>query len=1386
MKNYLLLSSLLFANVCFAQFTDDFTDGNFTTNPVWAGSTNRFVVSSNQLRLQAPAVTDVAYLSTVSHSIENASWEFSLKLDFNPSNGNYTRVYLVSDQADLAGALNGYFVLIGDTPDEISLYRQTGTTRTKIIDGVDGRTNLSVVNAKVKVIRDASGLWTLFSDIGPTNNLQTEGSVTDITHTVSSYAGVFCNYTATRNSHFYFDNFAVTGTPVMDITAPVVQSVEVSSATEITLTFSEALNNTAAETPSNYTVIGTLAAPSSAALLNNQKSVKLTFFSPFENGVLQMLSFSGIKDLALNGATGQVTFRYFVPIAAAFNDIVINELFPDPSPQIGLPSSEFLELYNRSSKPFDLAGWKLKDLTSVASLPSAFLLPGQYLILCNTSVVADYAAHGETLGVANFPTLNNSGDAFTLIDPNGLTVDSVNYSINWFQDEDKAQGGYTLERLNPQIASNEPTNWRASVNANGGTPGQQNSLFGENPDVVAPAIVKLEVVSSQLLKLTFSEPLDIAQAEEEANYAISDGTRPNEATLSGDVLMLHFSETFTNGKSDTLVIEIFSDAAGNIVNATKVPFRYFVATPATQGCILFNEIMADPTPVVQLPEAEYIEVVNASSSPFDLQGWELSDATTTTSLPSFVLLPGEFLILTSSTNKTKFSSYGHVLGVPNFPSLNNTGESLVIRDSNKQKIDSLSYVLAWYQNDEKKEGGFSLERLQYDLSSIDDTNWRASESITGGTPGTINSVFGKNPDIKSPELVRLEVATDHDLTLVFNEALSPVQAMDVSNFAADKGLGNPAKSELASSGTEISLHFSPQFTNGVTYILTVRNIIDTASNTMPNVQKQFLYFAATPASKKDIVFTEIMADPTPVQGLPEAEYVEIFNRSAHPFDLKDWQISDGSSLAYLPPQIILPNSYWILTTTSQALKFASFGNVLGVPGFPSLNNGGESLRLKTPGGITVDSVNFTMQWYKNSEKAEGGWALELIDLQNTCGEEDNWVASESENGGSPGTTNSVNANKPDVSGPRLLSAIPVSETIILVQFNEKLAVDLLTSDFTVSPARLISSARFTDTSLREVVITLEEGLLPRMLYRINTEVSDCAGNLIDDSHNSLTFALTEEPDSMDVVINEVLFNPRPGESDYVEIYNRSEKYLDLKGWAIAKAEVNSTTDRKVLATDHLLMAPGSFFVFTPLLTDLLSNHPRVPTDRIVETQLPSLPDDEGGLTIQSRDGISVDTFHYQSQMHSPIIKDDEGVSLERISYHANTNDVNNWTSASSTSGFGTPGQPNSNLRPAESNFENSVLISPEIFSPGQTFTQIQYRFEQPGQMASVKILDMQGHPIKEVATNVTLGSDGFFRWDGDRSDATIASSGYYVVWFELFDVTGGVKTFRKRVVVANR
>lgn len=177
--------------------------------------------------------------------------------------------------------------------------------------------------------------------------------------------------------------------------------------------------------------------------------------------------------------------------------------------------------------------------------------------------------------------------------------------------------------------------------------------------------------------------------------------------------------------------------------------------------------------------------------------------------------------------------------------------------------------------------------------------------------------------------------------------------------------------------------------------------------------------------------------------------------------------------------------------------------------------------------------------------------------------------------------------------------------------------------------------------------------------------------------------------------------------------------------------------------------------------------------------MPSMPDEEGSISVSAK-GQGLDAVHYDRFQHGWLLRDEEGVPLERLDPEAPSDDRDNWKSAAR--GQGTPGAPNSCLVSGQPE-EEGVSVEPQAFGP-DGFTLIRYTFDEPGFMATVRVFDLSGHLVKTLVNNENLGTAGFFRWDGDRDDGGPAGPGYYIVFAELFDDKGHVKRYRKRVVIA--
>ncbi|NCP46252.1 MAG: hypothetical protein GW818_07520, partial [Flavobacteriales bacterium] len=593
---------------------------------------------------------DVMYAATPSGSINNAVWEFYVQFNFNPSSTNFAKVYLVSNQPDLKNALNGYFVKLGNTADEVSLYRQTGTTETMIIDGVNGRLNTTQVTVSVRVTRDNIGNWQLFSDTLGGTNYFSEGSIFDNTHVASSYFGVLCNYTSTRSTSFFYDNFNVSGTAFVDNVPPTIDSVVVVNSTNLDVYFNEPVDITTSQTLTNYSVDLGIGNPSTATRnIIDSSLVHLTFATPLSNGQNYILSVTNVEDTASNPIILLTEpFTYFVVLNPIKGDVIINEIFADPTPQVGLPIEEFVELYNTTSNVYNLNGWKFINTTTIKILPNFILQPNSYVILCDVSDTALYSPFGDVIGISSFTALTNGGDSLSILDNNNNILNVVSYSDTWYKDNIKKNGGWTLERINPFAVCDNSDNWTASMNPIGGTPGTQNSVFDTTPDTQAPSILSVENITATLLEVSFSETMDSLSIAN-AIYTISGGITITGVVVGSNFksVILTINPVLDSSSVYTLQIQNATDCSGNTLNPNT--YNFGIGNSPLEFEVVITELFPDYEPSIGLPEQEYLELFNNTNKIINLAGCFISDLSTTAQITNGKILPGEYIIICSNS-----------------------------------------------------------------------------------------------------------------------------------------------------------------------------------------------------------------------------------------------------------------------------------------------------------------------------------------------------------------------------------------------------------------------------------------------------------------------------------------------------------------------------------------------------------------------------------------------------------------------------------------------------------------------------------------------------------------------------------------------------------------
>ena len=767
-KSLLLLLFLPFSLL--AQVTDDFSDGDFTQHPTWSGTTEQYTVNSNhQLQLNADG-EGTAYLSLPITEYETMEWQFWIREAFAPSGNNYSDVWLSADNADLSQVTQGYFLRFGEagSNDAITLFRKDANGQLQICRGTETAIASSFA-VSVKVICDREGNWMLQTCYDNSGIYLTEAQGADDTYGRGGYFGFWSKFTSSNATKFYFDNVYI-GPRVVDHEPPILLNCEVLDLTHLQLSFNETLNEATALNPSNYLVDYGLGHPASVSFGENLATIVLEMEREIENGMNYTLTVSGVKDLWNNMM--ELTTMAFSIYEASEYDIVINEIMADPNPVVELPEWEYVELYNTTEFGIDLKDWQIQIGANDNTFGSFVLAPHGYVILCHNDAVPELRAYGDCIGFSSF-SVGNSASAMYLYSKAGVLISKVNFSNTWYHDSDKDNGGWSVEQIDPLNPCAGASNWTASEDASGGTPGRINSVNGENN--LAPRVERISMFGNEIVQLWFDQQMNPADLLETQHFFVEETSEHPQLTainpLDDTYVELHFDQGFSEGIVYTLIINGVTNCVGTAIEVdTRVQFG--IPNEIAEGEILINEILFDPI----APGVDYVELYNNTDKTFDLSTLMLgvikesfpNPADTTLKVittDSRLFLPKTYVLL-STNSEIVGQQYDcltdNYVQMASFPSYANAGGTAILMGKDGVTIDAMYYSEKMHYPLLKETKGVALERVSFDQPSMNFDNWHsAAEQVHFGTPGQPNSmmqtsepsqdVISISPDIFSPD-----------------------------------------------------------------------------------------------------------------------------------------------------------------------------------------------------------------------------------------------------------------------------------------------------------------------------------------------------------------------------------------------------------------------------------------------------------------------------------------------------------------------------------------------------------------------------------------------------------------------------------------------------------
>ena len=374
----------------------------------------------------------------------------------------------------------------------------------------------------------------------------------------------------------------------------------------------------------------------------------------------------------------------------------------------------------------------------------------------------------------------------------------------------------------------------------------------------------------------------------------------------------------------------------------------------------------------------------------------------------------------------------------------------------------------------------------------------------------------------------------------------------------------------------------------------------------------------------------------------------------------------------------------------------------------------------------------------------------------------------------------------------------MSNNILEVYFNQNMNIESLQNieSYSIKEMQIHPDEIYISSNEKNhIEIIFNQEFEEERLYTLNiNNVSNCKDIALENETKAV-FGIPSEIKNNDIIINEILFNPISPGVEYVELYNRSNKVIDLSKIMIGTIKESfpnpaDTVVKEITSTGRILL-PKSYCLLS-VDSEIVKYQYESSSDDFLDIEsLPSLPNEEGHIIICNKAREIIDEVVYSEKMHYDLLSITQGVALERISFENSSMDENNWHSASFNVNYGTPGYKNSVAADINDKIEkNQISIIPEIFSPdgdgNDDICSICYNVEDLGCSLNIKVFNTDGLLIRNLFNNNLVNNEGAVHWDGSDDNNRSVTPGIYIIQAEIFDLKGNVYRSRNVVVVGTR
>jgi hypothetical protein len=267
-----------------------------------------------------------------------------------------------------------------------------------------------------------------------------------------------------------------------------------------------------------------------------------------------------------------------------------------------------------------------------------------------------------------------------------------------------------------------------------------------------------------------------------------------------------------------------------------------------------------------------------------------------------------------------------------------------------------------------------------------------------------------------------------------------------------------------------------------------------------------------------------------------------------------------------------------------------------------------------------------------------------------------------------------------------------------------------------------------------------------------------------------------------VVINEVMFHPASGGTEWIELWNMSSEGVSLRGWTVEdsrrKPSLITPIDLLLGPDTHLILAASREALLNEFAgIDPASAHELAGSWPPLNNSQPSGQPYADLVILTDEIGTAVDSVAYGADWGIP------GYSLERLSPRVGSI-ASNWCPSLAPE-RATPGADNSVY--LEGQPVTGLRAEPNPFRPeihGVTFVSFGIPAGSP--TLRLQVFDIHGALVRTLVDDRLAGATGRLAWDGRNDLGDSVPTGIYVLYLQAVDTDRRVTREAKGTVVVAR